>query len=225
MGLLTVTLATANADIIYLGFVFSLWVAVTAAYVPGTGVIEVVSLVGFGMVIAVLTQLPTNWFSVMLIAIGGSLFMLVPFIRSQYAPFALVGLALQGLGGAFLFSEQLSVSPLILGISLILPAAYHQLVLMPMLRNARQRPVEDRDTRLIGQVGRVTRTLDPFGTVHVSSESWTASAEDQETVIEKGSRVVVVGRESLRLIVEPLKRKNEDPEPPQEVQMTEGSTP
>ncbi|TVR22534.1 MAG: hypothetical protein EA396_05800 [Anaerolineaceae bacterium] len=211
MGIFDVSVATVNADLVYLGLVFSLWIAVTAAYMPGTGVIEVVALGSFAGSIYVLAQLPTNWFFVMVIVLGGSAFMLVPFIHTRFAPFALGGLVLQGIGGLLLFTESISVSPLILVLSLIIPAAYHQFVLMPMLRNMKNDPAIDRDTNIIGMRGRVTRALDPVGTVYVNSEHWSAVTEEEENV-EMGERVVVIGRENLRLIVEPLKRKR-SPQP------------
>ncbi|MFW5691492.1 MAG: NfeD family protein [Chloroflexota bacterium] len=207
MGFLEINPATINPDLIYIGFVFSLWIAVTAAYMPGTGVIEGVALLGFGGTIVALVQMPTNWFAVLLIVVGGSLFMIVPFIQQKHAPFALFGLVMQGIGGLALFSDGITVSPFILAISLVVPAAYHQFILMPMLRNMRDQPLTDRDTFLVGKEGRVTRKLNPVGTVYVNSEHWSAIAEDDETVLEVGDRVTVIGRENLRLIVEPLKRK------------------
>ncbi len=213
MFALALSVATANADVIYLGLVFSLWIAVTAAYIPGTGIIELVALGGLVLSVAVLVQLPTNWLAVMFIVLGGSAFMLVPFIHAKFAPFALAGLVMQGVGGLFLFdSATLNVSVLILVLSLMIPAAYHQFVLMPMLRNMKTDPSTDRDTHLVGMRGRVTKALDPVGTVHVNSEQWTATTDDEVT-IEAGENIVVIARENLRLIVEPLKRKRANTEP------------
>jgi membrane-bound ClpP family serine protease len=207
MTLLALSVATANADIIFLGLVVSLWIAVTAAYIPGTGIIELIALAGLGLSIAVLVQLPTNWVAVMIIVLGGSIFMLIPFIHVKVAAFALVGLVLQAIGGLSLFNDaDMNVSILILALSLLIPAGYHQFILMPMLRNMKKRPTTDRDTHLIGMQGRVTKALDPIGTVYVNSEDWTATTDD-EFRVEVGERVVVVARESLRLIVEPIKRK------------------
>ena len=207
MPFLDINPATVNVDLVYLGFVIGLWVAVTAAYLPGTGILEVFALLAMGASVVVLAQLPTNWFFLLVIAIGGSLFMLVPFVHQKYAPFALVGLAMQGLGGLLLFDGDYGVSPLVLAVSLIVPALYHQFILMPILRNMRDTPVHDRDAGLVGKTGRVTKALNPIGTVYVNSEHWTAQVEDDEVVVHIGEKVLVIGREDLRLIVEPLKRK------------------
>lgn len=196
-----------SPDVIYLGFVFSLWVAVTAAYIPGTGIIEGLATLGFLATFIVLAQMPTNWFAVLLVILGGSFFMIVPFVQIQYAPYALFGLVVQGAGGLLLFGDGMGVSPFILALSLLIPAAYHQFVLMPMLRNMRERPVNERDNTLVGKQGRVTKELNPIGTVYVNSEHWSAITEEDDIELKVGDRVVVVGREDLRLIVMPEKQK------------------
>lgn len=211
MTFLALSVASANADLIYLGIIFSLWVAITAAYIPGTGIIEIFAFVGCLASIYLLVQLPTNWVAVMLIVLGGSIFMLLPFINYTAGRLAFGGLLLQGAGGLFLFNQDLSVSWLIIGLSLIIPGAYHYFVLMPMLRNMKNRPINERDAGLVGQQGRVTHALDPIGTVYVNSEHWSATTEDQ-TFVGLDERVVVVARENLRLIVEPLKRKRSESE-------------
>lgn len=209
-GILEIDPATVNADLIYLGLVLSMWFAVTAAYVPGTGVVESVALVGFAATVVVLAQLPTNWFAVLVLIVGVSSFIIMPFIKTQYASLALAGLVLQGIGGLLLFQEDHSVSLFVLALSVVIPAAYHQLVLLPMLTNMRERPVDDRDGALVGKEGRVTQTLDPVGTVYVNSEHWTAIVEDEEIVVPIGEKVIVVDKQSLRLIVVPLKSKRSD---------------
>jgi membrane-bound ClpP family serine protease len=198
-----------SPDLIYLGLVLSMWFAVTAAYVPGTGIIEGLALLGFGATVFVMmsAEMAVSWFAVLLIVIGVSLFIIMPFIRLQYAPLALGGLALQGIGGLLLFSEGQGVSVFVLALSLMIPAAYHHYVLLPMLRNMRDKPPEERDRKLIGMVGRVTKVIDPIGTVYVNSEHWSAMAEDEVEPIAVGEKVLVIGREELRLIVEPLKMK------------------
>ncbi|RMG76588.1 MAG: hypothetical protein D6711_03550 [Chloroflexi bacterium] len=213
MGFLEVDPTSIDVNLIYLGLVISLWIAVTAAYVPGTGILEGIALVGLFAAIAILIQMSISWFAVLLIAVGISAFIVMPFINVRYAPIAIIGLILQGFGGFFLFpgtQEIARVSPLILGITIILPWGYHQFILMPMLKNMKTRPVEDKDRNLIGMIGRVTKTIDPIGTVYVNSEHWSATNED-DIVIPEGEKVVVVGRQELKLIVEPYKRKRTQP--------------
>jgi membrane-bound ClpP family serine protease len=213
MGFLALSVASANADLIYLGIIFSLWIAVTAAYIPGTGIIEIFAFLGCVVSIMLLAQLPTNWIAVMLIVLGGSIFMLLPFINYRAGQLAVGGLLLQGLGGLFLFNSDLNVSWFIIGLSLLIPAAYHHFVLMPMLRNMKNRPINERDSEIIGKKGRVTHALDPVGTIYVNSEHWSATTEDG-TFVGLDEHVVVIARENLRLVVEPIKRKRHENEQP-----------
>jgi membrane-bound ClpP family serine protease len=99
------------------------------------------------------------------------------------------------------------VSPLVLVFTLMLSLAYHRFVLMPVLQKVKAQGTEpDKNERVIGMRGRVQMPLDPIGTVLVDSEIWTATAHEP---IEAGVMVVVVAREGLQLVVEPLKRKEE----------------
>lgn len=209
MGFLEIDPATIDINLIYLGLVVSLWIAVTAAYVPGTGLIELIAAAGLFAVFVILVQMSISWFAVLLIAIGISAFIVMPFVNVRYAILALGGLVLQGIGGFFLFpgnDEIERVSLLILGVTLIIPLGYHQFILMPMLQNMKHRPVEDKDRFLVGMTGRVTKTIDPVGTVYANSEHWSAISED-DIVIPEGEKVVVVGRQDLKLLVEPLNKR------------------
>lgn len=197
-----------DPNVVYVGLVISLWIGVTAVYMPGTGFIEALALVAIAASLYALTNMPTNWVAVLVIIVGVLGFLIMPFIRQQYALLALGGLALQGAGGLFLFNDGLSLSPVIIVATLAVPLAYHMLVLVPILRRLTEQatvPVDREDT-MIGKRGRVTRTIDPIGTIQADSELWTARSDD---VLEAGTEVMVVAREGLQLIVEPYKRKRQ----------------
>lgn len=206
MGPFTIDPATVDPNVIYLAFVISLWIGVTAAYIPGTGVFEGVGLLGLVGSIVILSQMPTNWLAALMIVIGISMFMVMPFVKQQYAPLAVGGLVLQGIGALTLF-DGITASYFLIAITLVIPLAYHQMILLPMLRRAAQQPVADKDDLLVGQIGRVTREINPVGAVHINSESWSARSEDEEQTIPAGTPVMVVERKGLQLIVEPVKRK------------------
>jgi membrane-bound ClpP family serine protease len=57
---------------------------------------------------------------------------------------------------------------------------------------------------LIGEVGKVTKTLNPEGIVFVSREDYTARSKD-ETMIKAGAKVKVIAVDSAKLIVEKVK--------------------
>ncbi len=67
-------------------------------------------------------------------------------------------------------------------------------------RKARGIRVESASSRLIGEVGVVSTSLDPKGTVQVASELWTAVSYSGE-VIESGESVVVAEVDGVTLTV------------------------
>ncbi|GAB4511760.1 MAG: hypothetical protein OHK0046_10300 [Anaerolineae bacterium] len=202
-------LASLDPNVLYLALIFSLWVGVSAAYIPGTGVMEGVAVVGLVGCLLALSQQPTNWLAVLVVVVGVCSFILMPFIRQQFAVLAVGGLGLQAAGGLFLFRGGLAVSPFVIALTVIVPFAYHQWVLLPILNNMTRLPVVDKDDLLVGMVGRVTKDLNPIGTVNVNSELWTAVTEDEKR-IKSGEAVMVVARNGLQLTVEKVKQKNAD---------------
>ena len=195
-----------DPNLIYLILFVGLWVGVTAAYVPGTGLIELVSigLVIFG--IYILTTVAVNWWALGLLIIGAGGFLVMPLIKRRYTLLGLLGLALQSVGGIFLLQET-PISPLLVLACTGLVFLYHQFALRPALERGRLRPITDDDESLIGARGRVLKPLTPIGTIHLYGESWTAQSD---TPLEAGQEVVVIEREGLTLLVEPAKHKNDE---------------
>ncbi len=200
-------LSTVDPNLIYLVLVLGLWASVTAVYVTGTGIMEILAVGGLMLGVVALTQMPTNWFALLMLVVGVSMFIVVPFIRRELAQYALFGLVLQSIGGLLLFNSGPGVSPFIIGLTVAVSYGYYQFVLLPVLRNAIDKPIEDKDTLIVGKTGRVVKTLDPIGTVNVESELWTAESQDGH--ISSGEMVVVVQRNGLQLVVESAKRKRE----------------
>jgi membrane-bound serine protease (ClpP class) len=197
--------STIDPNIIYLALVYGLWTGVTAVYVPGTGLLETKAFIALAISIGILSQLSTNWIAVIMIVIGVSAFIVVPFLRREYANMALAGLALQGLGGLVLFDDQ-TVSPFIIALTMLAPFAYFHFVLIPMLDRLQQEKIIEKDDLLVGQRGKVMKALDPVGTINVNSESWTAVSDEP---LEAGTEVIVVERNGLQLTVEAVKHKRQ----------------
>ena len=74
---------------------------------------------------------------------------------------------------------------------------------MTMVRSRQTVSVSTAET-VVGNVGIVTKDLAPTGTVKLTSESWTAIADDEE-MIAAGERVEVVGLEGLTLRVSKIR--------------------
>jgi membrane-bound ClpP family serine protease len=195
--------ATMNPTIIYLALLAGLWIAVTAAHVAGTGVLEIAALALLISSLYALVQMPTaNWTAVLALIGGAGCFLVVPFVRPRLARWAELGLLLQAVGGIMLFSDRL-VSPLMVAVTVGLAWIYNRFVLVPILLAHRKPGEYDDANEVIGVRGRVQKALDPVGAVLVNSEIWTARGNEY---IPVGVEVIVTGKRGLELTVEKAKR-------------------
>lgn len=195
-----------DPNLVYMLLLLSLWSVVTAAYVPGTCVVELLSGALALGVIYLMAQMPTHWGAVLLIVIGVLGFLAMPFLNQRWAALAAGGLILQTAGSLFLFdgmSVSLPLIALVIGLSLV----YHRYALLPILRKHRTQPETTEDDLLIGAIGRVVQPLNPVGSVHVRSETWTARSSHP---LEKNDEIVVIERDGLTLVVEGVKHKREE---------------
>lgn len=195
-----------DPNLVYLALVLGLWIAVTATYIPGTGIAELTAFLVLAGSVAVLAVLPTNWIAVLVLIIGVSAFLIAPFINERWGQFAEVGLIGQAVGGYLLFAgSELTVSPLVIAMTLIVAAAYHRGLLLPSLKDQGAFNEYDQSNEVVGVRGRVVKDLDPVGTVYVNKELWRARSE--ENLLE-GTNVVVTGQDGLELFVEKAKRED-----------------
>lgn len=208
MGIFTIDPNLMDPNLVYFLLMFGLWIGVTAIYIPGTGVMEVVALVTLIGAALLLMAMPTNWLAVLLLVIGVLGFITIPFIERRESILAIGGLALQGIGGLLLFQDR-PVSWLLIVPMLGVQLAYYRLILVPILRQASEHTYADRESLLVGAVGKVVKPLDPIGTVNVNSELWTASSDRK---LKAGDEVIVLERRGLQLIVEGVKHKRESEE-------------
>jgi membrane-bound serine protease (ClpP class) len=198
-----------DPNVVYLVLVVGLWVGVTAAYVPGTGLIEGMAAIALVVAIVIMASLPTNWWAVLILVLGVLSFLLVPFLNARLAILAQGGLILQAIGGVFLFNG-LPVSWLLIALTIGIALLYHNFGLLPLLHKAReQKALIDDNGQLVGAFGRVITVFTPtgashVGTVNVRGEQWTAYSEKP---LLAGDEIVVVERDGLQLFVEGLKHK------------------
>jgi membrane-bound serine protease (ClpP class) len=199
--------ANINPTILYLALLAGLWIAITAAHIGGTGVLELASLVVLGGCIYVLTLMPTNWLALLLLVMGAAAFIVLPYLASKYAHLAELGLVLQAIGGFFLFTNQ-TVSPVIIAATIFVSWLYNRFVLLPILR-AHHRPSDyDDATDVVGERGRVVQALSPVGTVFINGENWSARSDPHLPV---GTEIIVMGKRGLELVVEKAKREDAEP--------------
>lgn len=190
-----------DPNLAFVLLVIGLWVAATAAYIPGTGLIDLMAVIAVGAALTLLSALPTNLVGVFLLAIGVVGFALIPFIRRRPMWLVIGGVVMQVAGAFLLYNDGVMVSPVVILMTLSIPLAYHTLLLMPIMERQFSRPAGamERDANIVGMRGRVIQTLSPIGTVQVNSETWSAEGRHK---IKAGMPIVVVAREGLRLIVD-----------------------
>jgi membrane-bound serine protease (ClpP class) len=199
---------TVDPNVAYLILLVGLWLSVTAAYVPGTGLIEVLAAVGVVVSVLVLSTLPTNWLALVAIVVGAVGFFVMPFLRWRSVAVALVGLALQVLGGLTLFNGTMVSLPLIAVITII-SLLYFRFGLLPVLESQQTKAALIDDQPIIGATGIVQSALNPVGTVRVRGEAWTARSEQP---LAAGTAITVVDSEGLTLFVEADKQKRRETE-------------
>lgn len=193
-----------DPNILYLSLVAGLWIGVTALYLPGTWIPEILSLLLLVFSFVALGSLATAWWAVALVALGISTFLILPFFDEKYGRFAEIGLIAQAVGSPFIFKDQ-SISLLLIVATIVIAILYNRFVLVPTIKNQRRFNEYDASNQVMGIRGRVVKDLDPVGTVYVNKELWRARSEEYLT---RDTPVVVVGQEGLELIVE--KSKNQD---------------
>jgi membrane-bound serine protease (ClpP class) len=196
---ITETIRSLGPDVIYTILLAGIWLAITAVYVPGTGLPEVAALISLAIAVAGLLVLPTNIVGVLLLTSALGCFLALVYFRRQWL-LILAGAFLQIAGSIFLFRAGWRPSIATIVIVNAATMAYHQIILLPGLR------IQDSAKRvdisvLIGAEGEVVTPLDPVGTVRVMGELWSARADQP---IEAKRLVRVIGRKGLQLEVVPL---------------------
>lgn len=203
----TMFLSLTDPNLIYIALVLGLWVGVTAVYLPGSFIPELLAVGVLGVTVYALTLVNTNWIAVTILLIGVLLFIVMPFVKRQFILLAMGGLVMQAIGAFFLF-EDMSVSPILILLTVGISLLYHQYLLLPVLEKVKSQPVFSPENTLIGAHGRVVSTIDPVGTVNVQGELWTAQSDE---VLPRGTEIVVVDRDGLQIYVEPIKSKGIPP--------------
>jgi membrane-bound serine protease (ClpP class) len=200
-----------DPNLVYLVLVTGVWLAVTAAYMPGTGIVELLAAALVIGSLLLLASMPVNWWAALLVIVGGVMFLVLPFVEERHRVLSLGGLVLQVVGSLFLFSTAM-VSPILILAVTAISLAYYRYVLTPILRTHTQSAALRTDRPLVGEYGRVQSPLNPTGMVRVQGESWSARAsENSPTPIPADASIVVLDRDGLVLIVaaEEPKVKNE----------------
>ena len=188
-------------SLLYLFLVAGIWLAALAVVNPGTGVLEILALVALGGAGLGTMFVPLNAWALIVLALGGVLF-----VASLRLPRPEIWLAFSALalsvGSVFLFQPEgggAAVHPLLaLSVSL-LTLGYFWWAIRSAITAQRARPTID-PNKVIGEIAEVRTELNPVGSVYALGELWTARSEGR---VKVGKKVKVVDREGLMLLVEP----------------------
>ena len=190
-------------NLVYLLLMAGLWFAALAVVSPGTGVLELVTLVSLAAVGLATIILPLNVWAVALLIAGLVLFV-ISLQRSRPEIWLSISALVLSLGSVFMFEVEdglMAVHPLLAVVVSILTLGYFWFAIRKAIVAQQADPSID-PARVINQIAEVRTKLDPIGSVYVLGELWTARAE---MPLKPGTAVKVVGREGLLLVVEPLK--------------------
>ncbi|HLC34383.1 MAG TPA: NfeD family protein [Anaerolineales bacterium] len=195
-------------NLVFIILVAGIWASALALVVPGTGALEVVSVfcllvAGYGAL-----SLPINLWAVVILLLGAASFV-AAIVRPQKNYFIIASAVLLTAGSILLFrGESGRISgvswPLAAGATL-LTIGFFWLVVHQSLKAHRQRPTMD-PGRLTGEFGETLTEVRGSGSIQLASEIWSARSRE---AIPPGTRVRVVGREGLVLLVEPAAQPGE----------------
>lgn len=180
-------------------------------YNPGAVIPAIVGVICLTLAAVALYGLPTNWAAVILIIAG--IGMMVLDIKVTGFALTIGGIISFLLGAFFLFrpltppeptAPDVSVSPIVAGVLILLTASFFIFVLTAAVRS-RNLPVITGPQTFLGAVGVARTALNPQGIVLVKSEEWTALAQDPP--IQAGESVHVLATDGLTLKVEKTPKK------------------
>ncbi|HEY70772.1 MAG TPA: hypothetical protein G4O08_09330 [Anaerolineae bacterium] len=188
-------------NLLYLSLVAGFWLSAWAVVTPGTGVLEGLAIIVLVIAGLGLAFVPINTWALGLLGAGIVLFGLSVWRKWTGVWLGLSALTLS-LGSVFLFrlpEGGPTVHPILAIVVSLLTVGFFWLILSKALEAYRGKPSHD-PTAVLRQIGEVRTAVDPIGSVYVAGELWTATAD---TVLAVGTKIRVVGREGLTLVVEP----------------------
>jgi len=191
-----------DPNVAYVLLVIGFVLAVLALFSPGTGLIELgavfaMALAGYG----IFSQ-PINWWALAVLVLGVFPFLLALRRSRRWVFLALSILALI-IGSVFLFRKTEggpAINPYLAVLTSSLAAGFMWFVARKGLEALQLRALNNREG-LVGQFGEARTEILGEGTVYAGGEEWTARCNEPVAV---GSKVRIVGREGLVLLVEPV---------------------
>lgn len=180
-------------------------VTIFALLAPGTGFLEVLSLVLLSAVGFSIANLPIHTWAILLL-LAGIVGVILVLRRYDNRFFLAAAILILLAGMLFLFRAPgrfLAIDPLLALVVSVITAAFIWIVGRMTTQAFRAQPQQNLG-RLIGEEGRAVTDIAKEGSVYVGGENWSAVSRK---AIKQGSRVVVLSRDGLVLTVEEVSEK------------------
>lgn len=195
----------ANPNIAYLVLVGSVVLASLALVSPGTGVLELLAVVGLLLAGVEIYYNEFNPWALLLLLFGVFPFLLAV-RRSHKMRYLVVAIASFVVGSAFLFKGEglvLTVNPFLALIVSVLAGGFMWIAVSKSVEASLAPPVQDLG-RLISAVGEAKTDVYKDGSVQVDSELWSARSKER---IPMGAPIRVTAREGFILEVEQVEEE------------------
>ncbi|MEN6435919.1 MAG: NfeD family protein [Anaerolineaceae bacterium] len=195
-----------DPNVAYLLLIIGFFLAILALFSPGTGVLEIGALFMIVMAGYSIYNLPINWWALVILIIGVFPFLLA--LRKS-KNWIFLGLALLSfmVGSIFLFKPEtgiIAVHPVLVVLVSVIIIPLVWLIVKRGLEAIGRTPVHNLE-KLIGAIGEARSDILAEGTIHINGEEWSARSNSP---IRAGSKIRVVNREGLILVVEPVEPTN-----------------
>ncbi|RPI81133.1 MAG: hypothetical protein EHM41_21270 [Chloroflexi bacterium] len=189
-----------NPNIAFLALVLTFLLSALAILVPGTGLVEVLAVVGLLFSAYAIVNLHINYYALAILLVGVFPFLFALRISGKKI-FLVPSLIALLIGSTFLFVEEdwtPAVNP-ILALTVSGTTSISVWLLARKLLEAAALPPLQDVHRLVGMIGTARTKILDSGTVHLESELWSARSEQE---ILAGSEVRVVKVDGITLVVE-----------------------
>ncbi len=198
LGLLT------NPNIVFLLLSVGVQAILIEISSPGGWAAGTIGIILIALAIYGLGILPVNWFGIVFLILAFILFIL-DIKAPTHGALTAAGTASFIAGALVLFNTvttpgfpKVSVG-LVIGTGVVLGLTFFGVVMIAV--RALKKPIITGRESMAGKTGVSVTDIDPHGIVQVAGEQWSASLAESAKPIKKGSRVVVVRVEGVRLIV------------------------
>ena len=181
-------------------------VTIFALLAPGTGILEVFSLILLTLVGFSIAGTEIHTWAILFL-LGGIVAVILALRRFDNRFFLVLAILMLLAGMLFLFKAPgrvLAVDPLLALVVSITTAGFIWIIGRMTTQAFKTKPQQNLEN-LIGEVGRAVTDISKDGSVYVSGENWSAVSSKP---IKKGSSVVVRKRDGLILKVEEFSKKS-----------------